>query len=217
MARFGEVVTAMVTPFDDAGTVDLDGARDLARWLAAHGSDGLVVTGTTGESPTLTDEEKLDLWRAVSEAVTVPVLAGSGSNDTAHSVELTRKASDTGVAGILAVVPYYNRPPQAGIEAHLRAVAASTHLPVMVYDVPVRTGRGIAREVLVRLAREVSNVAALRTRPAARSARRSSSRRLPPASRSTAATTPSPSSCWPSAPSGSSAWRRTGPERSTPR
>jgi len=106
----------------------------------------------------LTDDEKRDLWRAVAEAVTVPVLAGSGTSDTEHSVQMTRAAEEAGVAGILAVTPYYNRPPQAGLEAHFRAVAASTRLPVVVYDIPVRTGRKIAHEVLVRLAHEVRNV-----------------------------------------------------------
>ena len=117
MARFGAVVTAMVTPFDDEGGLDLDAAAELAHWLADHGSDGLVVAGTTGEGSVLTDDEKLDLWRAVSEAVTIPVVAGTGSNDTAHSVELTRQAAGCGVAGVLVVTPYYNRPSQAGIEA----------------------------------------------------------------------------------------------------
>jgi 4-hydroxy-tetrahydrodipicolinate synthase len=158
MARFGAVVTAMVTPFDDDGAVDLDAAVTLARWLADHGSDGLVVAGTTGEAPVLTDAEKCDLWRAVAEAVTIPVLAGSGSNDTAHSVHLTRQAGACGVAGILAVTPYYNRPPQSGIEAHFRALAAATDLPVLLYDIPVRTGRKIAPEVILRLAREVPNI-----------------------------------------------------------
>src|SRR5215210_5788177 len=116
----------MVTPFAEDGELDLEAAVALARWLTEHGSQGLVVAGTTGESPTLTDPEKLDLWRAVAEAVTVPVIAGSGSNDTAHSVELTRAAAGCGVAGVLAVTPYYNRPSQAGIEVHFRAVAGAT-------------------------------------------------------------------------------------------
>jgi 4-hydroxy-tetrahydrodipicolinate synthase len=110
----------------------------------------------------LTDPEKLDLWAAVSEAVTIPVVAGAGSNDTAHSVELTRQAAGAGAAGVLAVTPYYNRPPQAGIEAHFRAIAAATSLPVLVYDIPVRTGRKVSHEVLVRLATEVSNVAGVK-------------------------------------------------------
>src|SRR6202165_4489130 len=107
--RFGAILTAMVTPFDADGRLDLDGAAILARWLVDHGNDGLVVAGTTGESPVLSDAEKRDLWRAVAEAVTVPVIAGAGSNDTAHSVELTRAAKDAGVTAILAVTPYYSR------------------------------------------------------------------------------------------------------------
>ena len=103
----------------DDGALDVDGAVRLARWLSDHGNDGLVVAGTTGESPVLTDDEKLELWRAVREAVTVPVIAGSSTNDTAHSVELTRQATEAGVAGILAVTPYYSRPPQAGLDGPL--------------------------------------------------------------------------------------------------
>ena len=158
MARFGAVVTAMVTPFDDEGQLDLPAAAELARWLAEHGSDGLVVAGTTGEGSVLTDDEKLDLWRATSEAVTIPVVAGTGSNDTAHSVELTRRAAGCGVAGALVVTPYYNRPSQAGIEAHFRAVAAAGDLPLLIYDIPVRTGRKVSHDVLVRLAHDVPNV-----------------------------------------------------------
>jgi len=156
--RFGGVVTAMATPFDGEGRLDLDGAARLARWLVDHGSDGLVVAGTTGEAPTLTDAEKRDLWRAVTEAVTVPVVAGSGSNDTAHSVEMTKAAAEAGVAGILAVCPYYSRPPQSGIEAHMRAIAGAVDLPVLIYDIPVRTGRKISQDVLVRLHRDVLNI-----------------------------------------------------------
>lgn len=158
MARFGEVVTAMVTPFDDAGRLDLDACALLARWLVDHGSDGLILSGTTGEGPVLSDEEKLDLCRAVSEAVTAPILLGTGTNDTAHSVELTRRAAGCGAAGVLVVTPYYSRPGQAGLEAHFRAVAGATSLPVVIYDIPVRTGRKVAHEVLVRLAHEVPNV-----------------------------------------------------------
>jgi 4-hydroxy-tetrahydrodipicolinate synthase len=156
--RFGAVLTAMVTPFDAAGRLDLDAVAVLARWLVGNGSDGLVVAGTTGESPVLTDAEKRDLWRATVEAVTVPVLAGAGTNDTSHSVELVRAAEDAGAAGILAVTPYYNRPSQAGIEAHFRAMAAATSLPVMLYDIPVRSGRRIAHDTMLRLAREVPNI-----------------------------------------------------------
>lgn len=162
MARFGAVITAMVTPFDGEGALDLDVAAQLARWLADHGSDGLVVAGTTGEGSTLTDDEKLDLWRAVAEAVTIPVIANTGSNDTAHSVHLTRQAAGLGVAGVLAVTPYYNRPSQTGLEAHFRAVAEATELPVVLYDIPVRSGRKISHEVMVRLAQEVPNMAGVK-------------------------------------------------------
>ena len=156
--RFGGVLTAMVTPFDAEGRLDLDAVGVVARWLVANGSEGLVVAGTTGESPVLADGEKADLWRAAAEAVTVPVLAGAGTNDTAHSVELTRVAEAAGVAGVLAVTPYYNRPSQAGVEAHFRAVAGATSLPVVLYDIPVRSGRRIAPGTMLRLAREVPNI-----------------------------------------------------------
>lgn len=162
MARFGRVVTAMVTPFDAEGELDLDGAQRLARWLAEHGSDGLVVAGTTGEAPVLTDAERLDLFKAVAEAVTIPVIAGTGTNDTNHSIHMTREAAQLGVAGLLVVAPYYNRPPQRGIFAHIAAVAGAADLPVVVYDIPVRTGRKIASDTLLRLAREVPNVVALK-------------------------------------------------------
>lgn len=151
-ARFGKVITAMVTPFRDDGSLDLDGAADLARWLVEQGNDGLVVAGTTGEAPTLTDDEKVELWRAVRAAVDVPLLAGSGSNDTRHTVELSRRAAETGVDGLLVVSPYYNRPPQAGIEAHFRAVAEAVDLPIVAYDVPTRTGRAMAVDTILRLA-----------------------------------------------------------------
>ncbi len=162
MARFGRVLSAMVTPFDGDGQLDLDVARDLARWLQDRGHEGLVVAGTTGEGPVLSDDEKLSLWGAVVEAVTIPVVAGTGSNDTADSVHLTAEAEKLGVAGILAVGPYYNRPSQAGLDAHFRAVGGATGLPVMIYDIPIRTGRKIATATLLRLAREVPNVLALK-------------------------------------------------------
>ena len=162
MARFGRVVTAMVTPFNNDGSLNLDGARRLAKWLQDNGNDGLVVAGTTGESPVLTDDERLSLFAAVTEAVTIPVIAGTGTNDTAHSVLMTKEATKLGVAGILAVTPYYNRPPQSGIEGHMRAMATSTNLPVVVYDIPVRTGRKIATSLILKLANEVSNIVALK-------------------------------------------------------
>jgi 4-hydroxy-tetrahydrodipicolinate synthase len=160
--HWGTVLTAMCTPFDRDGRLDLDAAQRLARWLADRGNDGLVLAATTGEASTLTDAERCDLVRAVCEAVTIPVIAGTGSNDTHHSIELTRMASDLGAAGVLLVSPYYSRPPQAGIEAHYRAVAAATSLPVMIYDVPIRTGRRVARNVLLRLFREVPNIVAFK-------------------------------------------------------
>jgi len=162
MARFGRVLSAMVTPFDDDGALDLDVARDLARHLQAHGHDGLVIAGTTGEAPVLTDEERLSLIAAVVEAVTIPVVAGTGTNDTAHSVHLTKEAAKLGAAGSLGLCPYYNRPSQAGIDAHLRAMAAATDLPMMVYDIPIRTGRKILTATLLRMFREVPNIVALK-------------------------------------------------------
>ncbi len=162
MPRFGRVLTAMATPFDADGALDLGRAGELARWLVDHGNDGLVVAGTTGESPVLADDERIALFRAVRDAVDVPIVAGATTNDTAHSVELTRRASEAGVDGILAVAPYYNRPTQAGLDAHFRAVAAASDLPVMLYDVPVRTGRKIATDTILRLAEEVPNIVGLK-------------------------------------------------------
>lgn len=162
MARFGRVVTAMVTPFDASGALDLDGARRLARWLQDHGNDGLVIAGTTGEAPVLTDDERLSLFAAVIEAVTIPVIAGTGTNDTLHSVHMTKEATALGAAGVLVVTPYYNRPSQAGIAAHVKAVASSTNLPVVMYDIPVRSGRKINTSTIVRLAHDVPNVLALK-------------------------------------------------------
>ncbi|HVZ42350.1 MAG TPA: 4-hydroxy-tetrahydrodipicolinate synthase [Ramlibacter sp.] len=159
---FGSVMSAMVTPFDANGRLDLDAARRLARWLADHGNDGLVIAATTGEGTVLNDAERQDLVAAVAEAVTIPVVAGMGTNDTRHSVELARLAKPLGAAGVIAVSPYYSRPPQAGIEAHFRAIAAATDLPVMLYDVPLRTGRRIAEDVLLRLFREVPNIVAFK-------------------------------------------------------
>jgi 4-hydroxy-tetrahydrodipicolinate synthase len=162
MARFGSVITAMITPFDDEGRVDLMGAAALAEWLVAHGSDALVVTGSTGEASMLTDDEQVEVWRAVRAAVDVPLIAGSGTNDTRHAGELTARAAKHGIDAVLVVTPYYNRPPQAGLEAHFRAVAASTDLPVLLYDIPIRSGRKISHEVLVRLAHEVPNIVGLK-------------------------------------------------------
>jgi 4-hydroxy-tetrahydrodipicolinate synthase len=161
-ARFGRVLTAMVTPFTADGALDVDGAVELATWLVAHGNDGLVLAGTTGEAPTLTDDEKVELWTAVRAAVDVPLLAGTGSNDTRHTVELSQRAAETGVDGLLVVSPYYNRPPQAGIEAHFRAVAAAVDLPIVMYDVPSRTARMMTVDTIVRLATEVPTIVGLK-------------------------------------------------------
>jgi len=152
----------MVTPFTAEGELDLEVSVQLARWLVDHGSDGLVVAGTTGEGPVLSDEERLQLWEAVSSSVTVPVIAATGTNNTRHSIELTRAASAVGVSGCLVVTPYYNRPSQQGLFDHFSAVAGATALPVMLYDIPVRTGRRIATKNLVRLAHEVPNIVAVK-------------------------------------------------------
>ena len=162
MPRFGQVLTAMVTPFHKDGSLNIDGAKRLARWLQDNGNDGLVIAGTTGESSVLTDDERLSLFAAVVEAVAIPVIAGTGTNDTAHSIHMTREATKLGVAGILAVCPYYNRPSQAGIDAHIRAMCSATTLPVVIYDIPVRTGRKINTATLAKLANEVKNVAGVK-------------------------------------------------------
>ena len=151
---FGRVVTAMVTPFDASGAVDLPLAARLARHLVEQGSDGLVVCGTTGESPTLSWNEQLQLLQAVRGAVgsTAKVLAGTGSNSTAEAVEATREAAAAGADGALVVVPYYNKPPQDGLEAHFRTIAeAAPALPLMLYNVPGRTGCSIAPATVARL------------------------------------------------------------------
>lgn len=151
---FGRTLCAMITPFTAEGTLDLDGARQLAEWLVAEGCDGLVLSGTTGESPTTTDAEKAELTRAVREAVgdRVSLVAGVGSADTRHTVELALAAEKAGADGVLVVTPYYSRPPQEAVEAHFRAVADASGLPVMLYDIPGRTGTRIEPETIVRLA-----------------------------------------------------------------
>ena len=161
-ARFGSVITAMVTPFAADGSLDTEAAATLARWLVDHGNDALVLAGTTGESAVLTDPERIELFRTVRAAVDVPLIAGATTNDTAHSIAMTRAATEAGMDAILAVVPYYNKPPQSGLEAHFRAVAGATDLPVMLYDVPGRTGRKLATATTLRLAREVANIVALK-------------------------------------------------------
>jgi 4-hydroxy-tetrahydrodipicolinate synthase len=152
----------MITPFTSSGELDLDGATRLAKQLVADGNDGLVVAGSTGESAMLGDDERISLWRAVVGAVTVPVIAGSTTGDTRHSVALTKEAGRAGVSGILATTPYYSRPSQHGIAQHFQAVAEATDLPVILYDIPSRTGRRLSPETVLGLASEVPNVVGLK-------------------------------------------------------
>lgn len=163
MVEFGRVLTAMVTPFTEELAVDYEKAAVLAKKLCEGGSDGLVVSGTTGESPTLSDEEKLKLIEVVVDAVggKATVIAGTGSNNTAHSVELTQAAQRLGIDGIMLVVPYYNKPSQEGLYQHFRTVAESTSLPVMLYNVPGRTSANLLPETVARLA-EVPNIVAIK-------------------------------------------------------
>src|SRR3954454_312327 len=151
---FGRVLTAMVTPFHADGALDLDGAQRLAAYLVDRGNDGLVISGTTGESPTTSDDEKDQLVRAVVEAVgdRARVVAGVGSNDTHHTVALARAAETAGAHGLLVVTPYYNRPPQAALARHFEMAADATGLPVMLYDIPGRTATPIEFETLARVA-----------------------------------------------------------------
>lgn len=160
-ARFGELITAMVTPFAKDGSLDVTRSRELARHLVEHGSDGLVVCGTTGESPTMSEDEKLSLFEAVVDEVgsRASVIAGTGSYDTAESIELTRAAAERGVDACLVVTPYYSKPPQNGLLAHFRAVADASAVPIMVYDIPGRTGKRIERPTMVELARHENIVA----------------------------------------------------------
>lgn len=162
-APFGRVLTAMVTPFRADGELDLDTAQALAARLVDQGCDGLVVNGTTGESPTTTDREKSELVRAVVDAVggRVHVLAGVGTNDTAHTVELARDAAKAGAGGLLQVTPYYSRPPDDGLVAHYGRTTAATDLPTMLYDIPARTGLALSHAVLLRLA-ELPQVVAVK-------------------------------------------------------
>ncbi|MCE1180518.1 MAG: 4-hydroxy-tetrahydrodipicolinate synthase [Micrococcales bacterium] len=151
---FGRVASAIVTPMREDGSVDLDGLQKLAAYLVDNGHDGLVVNGTTGEAPTTTDAEKVEIIKATIEAVgdRARITAGAGTNVTAHTVELVRQAEEAGAHAVLVVTPYYNKPPQAGIVAHFRAAAAATGLPVMLYDIPGRSGVPIAEDSLLQLA-----------------------------------------------------------------
>jgi 4-hydroxy-tetrahydrodipicolinate synthase len=157
--RFGSVITAMVTPFGDDFSLDLEAAQDLARHLLDTGSDGLVVTGSTGEGATLSHQEKVSLYRAIVEAAEGrgKVIAGTGTYDTAETIELTKEAQAAGVDAVLVVTPYYNKPPQAGLVAHFTEVAHSTDLPVLLYNIPGRTACTIEPDTLLTLA-EVENI-----------------------------------------------------------
>jgi len=163
MVEFGHVITAMVTPFDEGLNVDYARAAALARRLVEEGSDALVVAGTTGESPTLSDEEKVRLFRTVKEAVggKAKVIAGTGTYDTRHSVHLSKEAEEAGADGLLLVVPYYNKPSQEGLYRHFRAIAEETRLPVILYNIPGRTGVNMLPETVARLA-EVPNIVGIK-------------------------------------------------------
>ncbi|WP_408954483.1 4-hydroxy-tetrahydrodipicolinate synthase [Natroniella sp. ANB-PHB2] len=161
--EFGEVLTAMVTPFKDDLTVDYDGAVELAEYLINNGSDGLVVLGTTGEVPTLKLEEKIRLLETITDAIgdQATIIAGTGSYSTQSSIELTKKAEQIGVDGVMLVTPYYNKPPQDGLYEHFKSIAAVTNLPVMLYNVPGRTGKNIEPKTVAKLS-EIDNVVALK-------------------------------------------------------
>jgi 4-hydroxy-tetrahydrodipicolinate synthase len=162
-APFGRLITAMVTPFAKDGSIDWDGVATLANHLADHGHDAIAVNGTTGEAPTTKSSEKLEIIKVVKSAVgsRVKVLSGAGDNETSYTVEQAKRSADAGADGLLIVAPYYNKPPQAGIEAHFRAVAAATDLPIMMYDIPGRTGVEIESDTIVRLF-ELPNIVALK-------------------------------------------------------
>ena len=162
-APFGRLLTAMVTPFKDDLSIDWQGVERLAAHLQATGHDGIVVNGTTGEAPTTSDDEKIEIIKAVKRATSgqVKVVAGAGNNETSHSIEQAEMAAKAGADGLLVVTPYYNKPPQAGIEAHFKAMADATDVPVMLYDIPGRTGVPIESDTICRLA-EHKNIVALK-------------------------------------------------------
>ncbi|HXO17080.1 MAG TPA: 4-hydroxy-tetrahydrodipicolinate synthase [Candidatus Dormibacteraeota bacterium] len=162
--NLGTILTAMVTPFDERGALDLGEARRLARWLVDRGNDGLVVAGSTGEGQTLEREERIALWKAVKEAVggAATVVANAGTNATRDSVVAAQEAQDAGADAILAVVPYYNKPTQSGMLAHFGAIAEATPLPVVVYNIPGRTGANMLPETLLELASRHANLAGVK-------------------------------------------------------
>ena len=158
---FGRLLTAMITPFKDDLSIDWAGVEKLAKHLVSTGHDGIVVNGTTGEAPTTSDDEKIEIIKVVRKAVDgkAKVVAGAGNNETSHSVEQAEMAAAAGADGLLVVTPYYNKPPQAGIEAHFRAMADATKVPVMMYDIPGRTGVAIEPDTIVKLAAHPNIVA----------------------------------------------------------
>lgn len=158
---FGRLLTAMITPFKDDLSIDWAGVEKLAAHLASTGHDGIVVNGTTGEAPTTSDDEKVEIIKVVKRATggKLKIVAGAGNNETSHSIEQAEMAAAAGADGLLVVTPYYNKPPQAGIEAHFRAIADSTELPVMMYDIPGRTGMAIEPDTICRLAEHKKIVA----------------------------------------------------------
>lgn len=163
-APFGRLITAMVTPFSADGAIDWAGVEKLAQHLVDTGHDGIAVNGTTGEAPTTKSSEKLEIIKVVKAVVgsKITVLSGAGDNETSYTVEQAKRSQDAGADGLLVVTPYYNKPPQAGIEAHFRAVAAATDLPIMMYDIPGRTGVEIESDTIVRLFEDVKNIVALK-------------------------------------------------------
>ncbi|WP_289140070.1 4-hydroxy-tetrahydrodipicolinate synthase [uncultured Brevibacillus sp.] len=160
---FGQVLTAMVTPFDQNGDIDFNATRTLVNYLIENGTDGLVVAGTTGESPTISTEEKIELFKFVVDVVDgrIPVIAGTGSNNTRASISLTKQAEATGVDGIMLVAPYYNKPSQEGMYQHFKAIAKSTSLPVMLYNIPGRSVVNMSVETIVRLS-QIPNIVAIK-------------------------------------------------------
>ena len=162
-APFGRLITAMITPFAKDGSIDWDGVATLAAHLADHGHDAIAVNGTTGEAPTTKSSEKLEIIKVVKSTVgsRVKVLSGAGDNETSYTVEQAKRSAEAGADGLLIVAPYYNKPPQAGIEAHFKAVASATDLPIMMYDIPGRTGVEIESDTIVRLF-DVPNIIALK-------------------------------------------------------
>ncbi|MDA0217060.1 MAG: 4-hydroxy-tetrahydrodipicolinate synthase [Actinobacteria bacterium] len=158
---FGRLITAMVTPFKDDLTIDMPGLEKLAAHLQASGHDGIVLNGTTGEAPTTSDDEKMEIIRAVKSATggKVKIIAGAGNNETSHSIEQAKMAHRAGADALLVVTPYYNKPPQAGIYAHFTAMASATELPIMLYDIPGRTGVAIKGETIIALAENPKIVA----------------------------------------------------------